>query len=421
MRARRPAPFLAVLVLLPLLAAGAASAQGPLDDEIVQRRQELAALDRYLGHLRELLAAASRGELLLRDDRAGLLHTVPRGTLGELARTAAALPASVRPLARPSVPPGTAPDTLVAALAAETRAQVDRELVPQISALERARSGTAERIAWLEQEVQRRAEEARLAAEQARKAAEERARIEAERQRVEAERARLEAERQRVEAEQRRLAEQQARIEAELARTRPQPAPPAAVAPGPASGPAAQPAVLPAALPLAPTRRAFERVEALQETRSVRVEPPAGGGPSQQISVGRTPEGFVLFNLWLDRDRRLGSFVCSWAVRGLDDPIPPGRELTVELAGRCASEAGPPLPIASVLRLEVDGLELVADRRRGPPEVWTGTKDGELRLETVGSFVLRAPKAARPGDELRLRLVQPGCCTPLTMTWRYPG
>lgn len=419
MRARRPAPFLAVLALLPLLAAGAVRAQGPLEDEIAQRRQELAALDRYLGHLRGLLAAASRGELLLRDDRAGLLLTVPRGDVGELARTAAALPAPVRPLARPSVPPGTAPDALVAALAAETRAQVDRELVPQIGALERARSGTAERIAWLEQEVQRRAEEARLAAEQARKAAEERARIEAERQRVEAERARLEAERQRVEAEQRRLAEQQARIEAELARTRPQAAAP--TAPAPATGPAAVPAVVPAAVPAAPARRAFERVEVVHETRSVRVEPQGGVGPSQQISVGRTPDGFVLFNLWLDRDRRLGSFVCSWAVRGLDDPIPPGRELTVELAGRCASEAGPPLPIASVLRLETRGLELVADRRRGPAEVWTGTRDGEVRLETVGSFALRAPRTARPGDELELRLVQPGCCTPLTLTWRYPG
>lgn len=406
MRARRPAPFLAALALLPLLAAGAVRAQGPLEDEITQRRQELAALDRYLGHLRGLLAAASRGDLLLRDERAGLLLTVPRGDVGELARTAAALPAPVRPLARPSVPPGTAPDALVAALAAETRAQVDRELVPQIDALERARSGTVERIAWLEQEVQRRAEEARLAAEQARKAAEERARIEAERQRVEVERARLEAERQRVEAEQRRLAEQQARIEAELARTRPQ---------------AAAPAVVPAAVPAAPARRAFERVEVVHETRSVRVEPQGGVGPAQQISVGRTPDGFVLFNLWLDRERRLGSFVCSWAVRGLDDPIPPGRELTVELAGRCASEAGPPLPIASVLRVEARGLELVADRRRGPAEVWTGTRDGEVRLETVGSFVLRAPRTARPGDELELRLVQPGCCTPLTLTWRYPG
>lgn len=406
MRARRPAPFLAALALLPLLAAGAVRAQGSLEDEIAQRRQELAALDRYLGHLRGLLAAASRGDLLLRDERAGLLLTVPRGDVGELARTAAALPAPVRPLARPSVPPGTAPDALVAALAAETRAQVDRELVPQIQALERARSGTAERIAWLEQEVQRRAEEARLAAEQARKAAEERARIEAERQRVEAERARLEVERQRVEAEQRRLAEQQARIEAELARTHPQ---------------AAAPAVVPAAVPAAPARRAFERVEVVHETRSVRVEPQGRVGPAQQISVGRTPDGFVLFNLWLDRDRRLGSFVCSWAVRGLDDPIPPGRELTVELAGRCASEAGPPLPIASVLRVEARGLELVADRRRGPAEVWTGTRDGEVRLETVGSFVLRAPRTARPGDELELRLVQPGCCAPLTMTWRYPG
>ena len=406
MRARRPAPFLAALALLPLLAAGAVRAQGPLEDEITQRRQELAALDRYLGHLRGLLAAASRGDLLLRDERAGLLLTVPRGDVGELARTAAALPAPVRPLARPSVPPGTAPDALVAALAAETRAQVDRELVPQIDALERARSGTVERIAWLEQEVQRRAEEARLAAEQARKAAEERARIEAERQRVEVERARLEAERQRVEAEQRRLAEQQARIEAELARTRPQ---------------AAAPAMVPAAVPAAPARRAFERVEVVHETRSVRVEPQGGVGPAQQISVGRTPDGFVLFNLWLDRERRLGSFVCSWAVRGLDDPIPPGRELTVELAGRCASEAGPPLPIASVLRVEARGLELVADRRRGPAEVWTGTRDGEVRLETVGSFVLRAPRTARPGDELELRLVQPGCCTPLTLTWRYPG
>lgn len=417
MRARRPAPFLAVLALLPLLAAAAVRAQGPLEDEIAQRSQELAALDRYLGQLRGLLAAASRGELLLRDDRAGLFLSVPRDSLAELARTAAALPAAVRPLARPSVPPGAAPDALVAALAAETRARVDRELVPQIQALERARSGTAERIAWLEQEVQRRAEEARLAAEQARKAAEERARIEAERQRVEAERARLEAERQRVEAEQRRLAEQQARIEAELARTRPQAAP---TAPALATGAAAAPAVVPAALPAAPARRAFERAQVVHETRSVRVEP-QGVGPAQQISVGRTPDGFVLFNLWLDRERRLGSFVCSWAVRGLDDPIPPGRELTVELAGRCASEAGPPLPIASVLRLETRGLELVADRRRGPAELWTGTRDGEVRLETVGRFVLRAPRTARPGDELELRLVQPGCCTPLTLTWRYPG
>lgn len=172
----------------------------------------------------------------------------------------------------------------MAALAAETRALVDRELVPQIAALERARSATAELIAWLEQEIQRRAEEARLAAEQARKTAEERARIE--------------AERQRIEAEQRRLAEQQARIEAELARTRsPEPAPP--VVP--------QPALLPAATP--PAQRTFERVETLLETRSVRIEPP--GGPAQQISVRRTPEGFVPFDLWLDRDRRLASFVCS--------------------------------------------------------------------------------------------------------------
>lgn len=411
MRACHPARLLAVLALLPALVGAPAPAQEPLEDEVRQRRGELQALDRHVGELKELIAAAGRGELLLRDDRVGLLHAVPRARLGELASSAAALPASVRPLARPAVPPGTPPETFVAALAAETRALVDRELLPQLSALERSRSATAERIAWLEREVQRRAEEARLAAEQARKAAEERARIEAERQRVEAERARLEAERQRVEAEQRRLAEAQARIEAELARTGVPPA--SAPAPG-----LARP--VPAALPqaAAPARRAFERVDAVHETRSVRVEA-TQGGPAQQISFGRTPEGFVLFDLWLDRDRRLASFVCSWALRGLDDPIPPGRELTVELSGRCTSEAGPPLPVASVLRLEGDGLEVLADR--GPAELWTGTRNGEVRLQSTGSFRLRAPKTARPGDELRLRVVQPGCCTPLTLVWRYPG
>lgn len=399
--------LLLLLLLLANLVAGPVAAQGTLEDEIAQRRLELAALERAVGQLREVLAAASRGDLLLRDERVGLLHPVPRARLAEEAATAAALPAAIRSLARPALPPGTTPEALVAALAAETRALVDRELVPQIGALDRARSGTLERIAWLEREIQRRAEEARLAAEQARKAAEERARIEAERQRVEAERARLEAERQRVEAEQRRLAEQEARLAAELARTRVPPSPP-------------QVTTVPAAAPLsAPVRRAFERVEVLHETRNLRIEPP--NGPSQQIGFGRTPDGFVLFDLWLDRDRRLASFVCSWTVRGLDDPIPPGREVNVELVGRCASEAGPPLPAALPLRLEVEGLELVGDRRRGPAELWTGTRDGEVRLETAGSFLLRAPKNAKPGDELRLRIVQPGCCTPLTMVWRYPG
>ena len=346
----------AFLVLLAMFAPHPARAQETFEAEIAERRFELAALDRAVAQLRELLAAASRGDLLLRDDRVGLLFPLPRSALVEQAATAAALPSALRPLARPALPAATTPEALVAALAAETRALVDRELVPQLAALERARSATAERIAWLEQEIQRRAEEAKLAAEQARKAAEERARIEAERQRVEAERARIEAERQRIEAEQRRLAEQQARIEAELARTRsPEPAPPVV----------AQPALLPAATP--PARRTFERVETLLETRSVRIEPP--GGPAQQISVGRTPEGFVLFNLWLDRDRRLASFVCSWALRGLDDPLPLGRELTAALTGSCTGEAGPPLPVASILRLEADGLELVADRRRGPAEV----------------------------------------------------
>jgi len=408
MSGTHPSNLVALLSILTLLAGSPARAQNGLEAEIAQRRFELAALDRAVAQLRELVAAASRGDLLLRDDRVGLLFPVPRRALVEQAATAAALPAAVRPLGRPALPAGTTPEALVAALAAETRALVDRELVPQIGALERARNATAERIAWLEQEVQRRAEEARLAAEQARKAAEERARIEAERQRVEAERARLEAERQRVEAEQRRLAEQQARIEAELARTRPA-QPPTATPPQPALPPAATP----------PARPAFERVETLIETRSVRVEAP--GGPAQQISVGRSPEGFVLFNLWLDRDRRLASFVCSWALRGLDDPLPLGRELNVALTGSCTSEAGPPLPVASILRLEADGLELVTDRRRGPAEVWTGTRDGAVRLEAAASFVLRTPKAAKPGDELRLRVVQPGCCTPLTMVWRYPG
>ncbi len=401
--------LLLVLLLLANLAPRLVAAQGTPEDEIAQRRLELAALERAVGQLRELLAAASRGDLLLRDDRVGLLHPVSRARLAEEAATAAALPASVRQLARPALPPGTTPEALVAALAAETRALVDRELVPQIGALDRARSDTLERIAWLEREIQRRAEEARIAAEQARKASEERARIEAERQRVEAERARLEAERQRVEAEQRRLAERQARIEAELARTRvPAPAPPPQATPVPAATPVA-----------APVRRAFERVEVLHEVRNLRIEPPSG--PSQQISIGRTPDGFVLFDLWLDRDRRIASFVCSWTVRGLDDPIPPGREVTVELVGRCASEAGPPLPVALPLRLEVEGLELVGDRRRGPTELWIGTRDGEVRLETVGAFLLRAPKSGKPGDELRLRIVLPGCCTPLTMVWRYPG
>lgn len=402
-----PSKLVVLLSVLTLLAVGTAHAQNGLETEIAQRRSELAALERSVAELRELVAAASRGDLLLRDDRLGLLHPLPRAALAEWAATAAALPAAVRPLARPILPPGTTPTALVEALAAETRALVDRELVPQIGALERARAGTVERIAWLEEEIRRRAEEARLAAERARQAAEERARIEAERQRVEAERARLEAERRRVEAEERRLAEEQARIEAELARTRP-PEPPPARAVRPTIAPVVQ-----------SVRRAFERVETVHETRSVRLEP--AGGPAQQISVGRTPEGFVLFHLWLDRDRRIGSFVCSWAVRGLDDPLPLGRETTVALAGSCTNEAGPPLPVASVLRVEVEGLELVTDRRRGPAELWTGTRDGTVRLESTGSFVLRTPKTARPGDELRLRIVQPGCCTPLEMIWRYPG
>jgi len=113
--------------------------------------------------------------------------------------------------------------------------------------------------------------------------------------------------------------------------------------------------------------------------------------------------------------------VCSWALRGLDDPLPLGRELTAALTGSCTGEAGPPLPVASILRLEAHGLELMADRRRGPAEVWTGTRDGTVRLEAAGSFLLRTPRAAEPGDDLRLRVVQPGCCTPLTIVWRYPG
>lgn len=68
----------------------------------------------------------------------------------------------------------------------------------------------------------------------------------------------------------------------------------------------------------------------------------------------------------------------------------------------------------------LDG-ELVNDRRRGSAVVWTGTRDGAVRLKAAGSFLLRPPRAAEPGDELRLRLVQPGCCAPLTMVWRYPG
>lgn len=113
--------------------------------------------------------------------------------------------------------------------------------------------------------------------------------------------------------------------------------------------------------------------------------------------------------------------MCSWALRGLDDPLPLGRELTAALTGSCTGEAGPPLPVASILRLEAHGLELMADRRRGPAEVWTGTRDGTVRLEAAGSFLLRTPRAAEPGDDLRLRVVQPGCCTPLTIVWRYPG
>ena len=107
-------------------------------------------------------------------------------------------------------------------------------------------------------------------------------------------------------------------------------------------------------------------------------------------------------------------------MRDLDDPIPPGREITVELAGRCASEAGPPLPVTVPLALEVEGFELVSERGRGPAELWTGTRNGEVRLEARASYRLRASRTARPGDELRVKLVQPGCCTPITMVWRHP-
>ncbi|MCS6779491.1 MAG: hypothetical protein NZ555_07310 [Geminicoccaceae bacterium] len=414
--------FWAGLVLAALLLAGPcpATADPALENELRARRIELVALERHAAELRDLIAAAGRGEILLRDDRLGLVRPLPRDRLGELARMVESLPAAVRPLARPQIPPGTSVDALIAALAVETRALVARELEPTLAAIERSRSQTVERIARLEEEIARRAEEARLAAERARAAEAERARIEAERQRLAEEKARLEAERRRVEEAERTLAETRARLDAELARTRAAPPPPPSP-PGPRATAQSEPAAaLAAGAPVA-ARRVFERIETRVENESVTLAGEGEPGLLRKLSFGRTPEGFVLFDLWLDRERRLGSFVCDWSIRGLDEPLPPGGEVAVQLAARCTNEAGPPLPVPILLRVEADGLEIVADRRRGPVELWVGTRGSDVRLEASTSFRLRAPLRPRPGELLRLRLVQPGCCTPFSATWRLAG
>lgn len=405
------------LVLAALLLAGPcpAGADPALEEELRARRIELVALERHAAQLRDLVAAAGRGELLLRDERLGLVRPLPRERLGELARTVASLPAELRPLARPHIPPGTSVDSLIATLALETRALVARELEPQLAAIERSRSATVERIARLEEEIARRAEEARLAAERARAAEAERARIEAERRRLAEEKARLEAERRRVEEAERTLAETRARLDAELARTRAA-APAAANPPGPRAMADTEPAT--GAGATAAARRVFERIETRVGSEPVTLAGEGEPGLLRKLSFARTPEGFVLFDLWLDRERRLGSFVCDWSIRGLDEPLPPGGEIAVQLVARCTTEAGPPPPVPILLRVEADGLEIVADRRRGPVELWVGTRGGDVRLEASTSFRLRAPPRTRPGELLQLRLVQPGCCTPFSVAWR---
>lgn len=414
--------FWAGLVLAVASLAGplSAGADPALEEELRARRIELVALERHAAHLRELVAAAGRGEILLRDDRLGLLRPLPRDRLAELARTVASLPAAVRPLARPPIPPGTSVDALLATLAAETRALVARELEPQLAAIERSRTATVERIARLEEEIARRAEEARLAAEPARAAEAERARIEAERQRLADEKARLEAERRRVEEAERELVQTRARLEAELARGRAA-APASALPPGPDATREAERGTMPTAGLAAPARRVFELIETRVESESITLAGKGEPGLLHKLSFGRTPEGFVLFDLWLDRDRRLGSFVCDWSIRGLDAPLAPGAEIAVAIRARCANEAGPPLPVPILVRVEADGLEIVGDRRREPVELWVGTRAGETRLEAGTSFRIRMPRTPRSGEVVRLRLVQPGCCTPLSLAWRAAG